>query len=123
MWALLQTIDSMIEMIYLGSLPLNYIPRWLLHKDTLSKIVVEEGIGPVKLMKRLPLIHRQRENNMYQVKAYHMGEGFFVFNLIGLGEPTSNYISFVSMNCPIMIVLKFKHQSACNNVSVGTSRY
>ena len=70
---LLQTIDSILEMIYLGSLPLNCIPKWFLHKDTFSKITIKEGIGHIELMKRLALIHYQRENNIYQVEANHKG--------------------------------------------------
>ena len=72
-WALLQTIDSTMEMTYLGSLPLNHIPRWLLHKDIFSKITIEEGIEHIELMKKPPLIHRQSEYNMYLVKAEHRG--------------------------------------------------
>ena len=38
---------------YLGSLPLNCIPKWLLHKDMFNKITIEEDIGHIELMKRL----------------------------------------------------------------------
>ena len=88
--ALLQTIDSAMEMTYLCSHPLNYITRWLLNKDTFRKITIEEGIRHIELMKRPPLIHCQRENNTYRVKADHMGEGLLVVNHVGIGEPTSN---------------------------------
>ena len=64
-WAILQTMDRTMEMRYLGSLPLNNVPRWLLHKDTFSKITLEEGIGHIELMKISPLIHCQRENNTH----------------------------------------------------------
>ena len=72
--ALLETIESTIEMTNLGTLPLNSIPKLLLHKDTFSKVTIEEDIGHIELIMRPPLIHRQRENNMYLVKADHKGE-------------------------------------------------
>ena len=56
----------------------------------LSKIRIEEGIGHNELMKRPPLIHHQRENNTYRVKAHHKGEGLLVVNPVGLGEATSS---------------------------------
>ena len=89
-WALLQTIDSTREMTYLGSLPLNCIPMWFFHKDTLCKITIEEGIGNIELMKIPPLINRHRENNMYRVEAYHKAEGLLIVHHVGQGEPTSN---------------------------------
>ena len=70
------------------SLPLNHIPRCLLHKDTLIQITIEEGVGHIKLMNRPSLIHHQRENNMYQLKADHRGKGLLVVNPVGLREPT-----------------------------------
>ena len=42
MWAMLQTINSVMEKAYLSSPPMNHIPRLLLYKDTLSKIVVDD---------------------------------------------------------------------------------
>ena len=53
-------------------------------------------------MKRPPLIHSQRENNAYQVKADHMREVLPVVKSIGLREP----MSFLSMNFPIKIELE-----------------
>ena len=39
--------------IYLGSLPLNCIPWWLIHIDLLIMIIIEEDIGLVEVIKRL----------------------------------------------------------------------
>ena len=44
------------------------------------------------------MIHHQGQNNVYQLKANHKGEGLLVVNLIGLGQPTRNFMSFVLMN-------------------------
>ena len=118
-WGLLQTIDSTMEMTYLGSLPLKNIPRWFLNKDTFHKITIEEGIGHIELKKRPPLIHRQRENNTHWVKADHRGECLLIVNLVGLREPIGNLTSFVSMNRPIKIILECKNPFASNNFSVG----
>ena len=123
MWALLQTIDRTMEMTYVGSLSLNSLPNWLLNKHMLSKITIDKGIRHIKLMKRPPLIHRQRENSTYRVKADRRGEGLLVVNLIGLREPTSNEMSFVSMNDPVRIILECKHLSTCNKIYVGRSRF
>ena len=76
----------MIEMTYLGSLLMNLIPRWLLHNNIFSKIMIEEGIGHIVLIKRPPLICCQRENNTYLVKVDHKGEGILILNSIGLGK-------------------------------------
>ena len=122
-WALLQTIDSTMEMTYVGSLFLNSLPNWFLNKHMLSKIIIDKGIRHIKLMKRPPLIHRQRENNTYRDKADHRGEGLLEVNLKGLREPTSNEMSFVSMNRPVRIILECKHLSTCNRICVGRSRF
>ena len=53
-WALLLIIFNMMKMTYVSGIPLNYIPRWLFHKDMLNKIVVEEDVRHIELMKRLP---------------------------------------------------------------------
>ena len=83
-------LDSTMEMTYLGSLPFSHILRWLLHKDTFSKITIEEGIGRIEMMKKPPLIHRQREYNTYLAKADHMGQGLLIVNHVGLGELMSH---------------------------------
>ena len=51
-WALLQTIEIVMKMIYLGSFLLNRIPWWLFLKDTLSKITLGEGVRRIKLINR-----------------------------------------------------------------------
>ena len=56
--ALLQTINSMALVAYLGVCPRNYKPAQLLIENRLNEITIEKGIEDIELMKGPFVIHR-----------------------------------------------------------------
>ena len=97
-------------------------PRWLVHKYSILKVPMKEGIFNIKLVNRPGLTESQREDRADGGGFDHVAESFLTVDANLMRPAISNKTGFVPLKRTIRSKLMFKKPHTSNNINISRTR-